>query len=431
MNRHWLSPLVSGLVLLLLPLTASAQSPQHLTLSEARDRALQNSPRIQAGQFAALEAAQRVREVRSAYFPTLVANVTGATAPDNTRITAGALNNPTILDRVGIGASMLQTITDFGRTSDLSASASLAVDAQKADVTDRRATVLLDVDRAYFGVLRAQAVQRVAEQTVAARQLAVDQVRALSTSGLKSGLDLSVATVNLGEAQLLLAQARNDLQAAYALLSAALGVTDSFTYVLDEETLPAAPPATPDALVAAARRERADLARERLRQQSSDKFADAEATLARPTVSLAGAAGLTPAGDPSLNSTYAAVGVNVSFPVANGSLFAARRTEARLRVNENEQAVRDLETRIVRDVQLAWLDANTAYQRLGLTDQLLSQARDAADLAQQRYDLGLTSIVELTQTQLSLTRAQIDQASARYEYQARTSALLFATGALK
>jgi hypothetical protein len=39
--------------------------------------------------------------------------------------------------------------------------------------------------------------------------------------------------------------------------------------------------------------------------------------------------------------------------------------------------------------------------------------------------------VELTQAQLAKTRAEIDKASARYDYQARTAALKYQTGTLK
>jgi outer membrane protein len=93
--------------------------------------------------------------------------------------------------------------------------------------------------------------------------------------------------------------------------------------------------------------------------------------------------------------------------------------------------VKDLENRVSRDVEIALLDAQTAYQKLDLTNQLLAQSTDALDLAQQRYDLGLSSIVELTQAQLNQTRAEIEQATARYEYQARQSALRYQTGDLK
>jgi outer membrane protein len=184
-------------------------------------------------------------------------------------------------------------------------------------------------------------------------------------------------------------------------------------------------------LIANALRDRPDVARERLTQQSQARFADAERALWFPSVSLIGAAGLTPYRQAGLNGQYSAVGVNITIPLTNGNLYSARRAEAGFRASAEQQSVLDLENRVIRDVRVAWLAAQTAFERLGLTDQLLSQASDALDLAQERYNLGLSSIVELTQAQLSQTRAQIEQATARYEYQARAATLRFQTGALR
>ena len=409
----------------------SAQGVQRLSLKEAEDRAVQNHPQIRAGQYAALAGGETVRQLKSAYFPTVFGSFTGAEAPSGTRLAAGGLNNPTVLDRFAFGFSASQMLTDFGRTSDLTASATLHVDSQQQDVTDRRATVLLQVDRAYFDALRAQAILRVAEQTVAARQLVVDQVTALASTGLKSALDLSFARVNLSEAQLLLLQAQNGVQASYAGLSAALGAPQTATYELNDEPLPEAPPAGSGPLIAQALRDRPDVARERYTQQSEAKLAEAERALWFPTISLIGAAGMTPLHQIGLTDRYSALGVNVMVPLANGSLYSARRSEAAFRASAQQQVLQDLENRVARDVQIAWLDAQTAFERLDLTNQLLAQASDALDLAQQRYNLGLSSIVELTQAQLNQTGAQIEQATARYEYQARSAALRYQTGALK
>ena len=70
--------------------------------------------------------------------------------------------------------------------------------------------VLLAVNRAYFGVLRAEAVLKVAEETVKARQILTDQITTLEKNKLRSMLDVSFAEVNLAQAQLLLVQAQND-----------------------------------------------------------------------------------------------------------------------------------------------------------------------------------------------------------------------------
>jgi outer membrane protein len=408
-----------------------AQDVVRLSLQDAEQQALRNHPAIRAGEYATLAAGEAVREVRSAYMPTVYGSFTGVQAQSGSVLTAGGLNNSSVVDRFAYGFSASQMLTDFGRTSNLSASATLRVDSQEKDVEARRASVLLDVDRSYFDALRARAVERVAEQTVKARQLVVDQVTALAASGLKSTLDLSFAKVNLSEAQLLLLQAKNDVNGSDARLSAALGVQGRAAYDLNDEVLPEPPPADASALVAHALTNRPDVVQHRLAGEASVKLADAERALWWPTLSLMGAAGMTPLHQVGLPDRYSAVGLNVTVPVTNGSLFAARHAEAAFRARAEQQAVKDLENRVIRDVQIALLDVQTAYQRVDLTNQLLAQSTDALDLAQQRYNLGLSSIVELTQAQLNQTRAQLEQATARYECQARQSALRYQTGDLK
>jgi outer membrane protein len=409
----------------------AAQMAPPLSLRDAEARALQNHPQILAGQYTAQSGAEVTREVRSAYFPAVYGSVTGAEAQDGSRIAAGGLNNPIILDRAAAGISVSQLVTDFGRTSNLVETASLRAQALQQSAVVDRADVLLQVDRAYFGALRAQAILRVATDTVAARQLVADQVGALFQSNLKSGLDVSFAKVNLSEAQLLLLQARNDRAAAFAMLATALGQTDAPAYVLSEEPLPPQPPTDEAAVVTQALRDRPDVAGERLARESAAKFADAERALWFPTVSAIGAAGLAPFRQAGLNPNYSAIGINVSVPLTNGNLFAARHTEASLRASAEGEHLRDLENRVTRDVRLALLDAQSAFQRLDLTNQLLDQASQAQELAEARYNLGLSSIVELTQAQLNKTRAEIEQASARYDYQARMAALRYQTGSLK
>jgi outer membrane protein len=68
---------------------------------------------------------------------------------------------------------------------------------------------------------------------------------------------------------------------------------------------------------------------------------------------------------------------------------------------------------------------------MDLTNQLFTQASDAFDLAEARYNLGLSSIVEYTQAQLNKTEAEIEQARAKYEYQTRTVMLRYQMGGLR
>jgi outer membrane protein len=105
--------------------------------------------------------------------------------------------------------------------------------------------------------------------------------------------------------------------------------------------------------------------------------------------------------------------------------------EARFRALEADQRLRDEAQAIARDVRTAWASATVAYQRLDVTAQLLRQATLALDLAQGRYNLGLSSIVELTQAQLNVTGAEIENLSAKYDYQSQDATLQYTLGALR
>jgi len=413
------------------PTLSAPQAPaQKLTLKDAEAMALRNHPLLQAATYDAEAASQVTREAKSAYYPTATGSLTGAGALSNSRIAAGFLNNPLILNRYSNGLEVHQLITDFGRTSNLVASARLGAKAASESAQQTEQDVLLAVNRAYFRVLRAAAVLKVAEETVKARQILADQVTTLEKNKLKSMLDVSFAQVDLAQARLLLVQAQNDEKAAYAELGNALGLANPQPSDLTEEPMPPVPPAEPTDLIAQALQNRPDLASARFSHDAAVRYARAERDLWMPTISAAGAAGLTPAYQVPLSDRYAAAGINVNIPIFNGFLFSARHEEANLRAQATDQGRRDLADRIARDVRTAWLDAGTAYQRLAVTAQLLHQATLALDLAQGRYKLGLSSIVELSQAQLNLTQAQIADTSAKYDFQIQTAVLSYQVGQL-
>jgi outer membrane protein len=286
------------------------------------------------------------------------------------------------------------------------------------------------VDRAYFGVLRAEAVLKVAQDTVRARRLVANQAATLAANRLKSNLDVSFANVNLADAELLLASAQGDVRASTAALAAALGYPNQRSFVLAQEPTPAAPPDDPRSLIGEAIQNRPELASLRYQAEAAERFTKAERALSYPAISSIASLGLVPAGVAALSSRYGAVGVNVSIPILNGGLFKARRTEAELRARSAQENTKDLQNTIVRDVQVAYLTAITGFERLGLTSKLLDQAQLALKLAQSRYDLGLSSIVELSQAQLNLTSAQIANTSAKYDYQTQWSVVQYQIGAL-
>ena len=409
------------------------QEPTTLTLPQAREMALRNHPQIKVADLKALAARQVTRQARAGFFPNISANVVAVgTADDNTRLSAiGALNNPSIFDRNAEGLLISQLITDFGRVANLTGSARLRAEAEANNAQASREQILLAVDGAYYGALQAQAVTRVAQQTVTARQVFLDQVGIMASNKLRSDLDVSFARVSVEDARLLLSKAQNDLEAAFAQLANLMGLQETKPYKLTEGTMPSQVSTNVSEFVQQALNLRPDLLSLRQQQEASVKFARGERALRYPTISAVGSVGVAPIHGPELDDSYAAAGLILSVPLFAGGYYSARQQEAELRAQAAEESLRDLENNIIRDVRVTWLNAQNAYERFRISGQLLENARQSMDLAQARYNAGLSSIVEFNQAQLNLISAQISYATTQYEYLVQRSALSFQTGTLR
>jgi outer membrane protein len=418
--------------------TTPAGTPVRLNRAQAEQLALKNNPRISVGKLLALAQHQVYRETRSSELPDFHGNITAVDANEGSRIGAGALNAPRLLEHAGAGVTLSQLITDFGRTVNLVSSAKLREKAENANALATTEDIVLATDQAFFNALQAQALLKVAQQTVNTRQSVEHQIDELAKNKLKSNLDLSFAEVNLSQAKLLLLDAQNNLDSSLAALTAILGFDKQVTYELnDEEPIVPAPPPDVDVLVNTALQQRPDLQALNYDQQAAEKFRRAQRDLLFPTISALGIAGGTPVRPDCfggcfpnyfISSWYGAIGVNMSIPIFNGFLFTAQASEANYRAKAAAESTRDLRDRVVRDVRTAWLSANTAFQRVGVAAELAKEAEMGLSLAQGRYNLGLGSIVELSQAQLQQTDAAIGYVNSQYQYRLALSTLNFETG---
>ena len=406
-------------------------SGPRLTLADAERMGIQHNPNVSIAHLLQLAQAQVVRETRSADLPTAFANFTAVDAHDNSRITAGALNSPHIFNKAAGGLTVDQLITDFGRTHNLIKSAKSTARAQLESERATAEDITLAADQAFYQALSAQSVLRVAQQTVNTRQTTEQQIGALSNSKLRSTLDLSLADVQVSQAKLLVLDAQNALSSAMANLNAILGSDTDTQYDLVDET-PANPQPAPsniEDMVQLAFRQRPDLLALQDRSLAAKQFSSAEHDLLRPTISALATAGGTPVRDDQiLSSWYGAAGANVNIPVFNGFEYTARAKEADLRSSAAQEQTRNLRDNIARDVRAAALNAQIAFQRIGVTQELLTQANTALELAQARYKVGLSGIVDLTQAQLAQTEAEIGVANARFTYQTALAVIRYQTG---
>jgi outer membrane protein len=374
-----------------------------------------------------------VKETLAGYFPTANAYEDAVGANDEgTRIMAGGLNNPSVYDRGAGGLAVSQLITDFGRTANLTASSKFQAQAESQNANATREQVLLQVNVSYFGALEAQAVLHVAQQTFDTRQLLLDQVSLLASNKLRSELDVSFARVAVQEGKLLLQKAQNDTDDSMTSLSTALGYRDPRPFQLIE-SLQSVFSNTNDIsqLVETALAGRPELLSLRDEYAAALRFAKSERDSRLPTVQAIGVVGDAPAHDSHLPDNYAVGGIQLSLPLFAGGLYAARQHEAELKAQADAELLRTVEDNVVRDVHIAWLNVNNALEQLRTTEELVQNAAEAYDLAEARYKIGSSSIVELSQAQLSLTSAQIANTNARYNVLIQQANLDYQTGALR
>ncbi|HEY5253814.1 MAG TPA: TolC family protein [Acidobacteriaceae bacterium] len=407
--------------------------PAALTLHDAEQIAIRNNPRIRVAQLLARAQHQVYRQTRAGYLPQLQGGAVAAQANSGSRFTFDGLRSTRLITHAGGGLDFHQLITDFGRTTNLMASSKLYEKAQDAQAQASTLDIVLITDQAFYDALEAQALVKVAQQTVDTRRTTDQQITELTNNKLRSTIDLAFADEDLARAQLLLLDAQTQYNNAINALTAVLGFDRPMTYTVEEtEGTVSTPPPDQDQLVAMALKQRPDLMALDYDQQAAKKYARAQWEQLMPTLDTMAVVGGTPIRDDQYftSNWFGAVGVDLEVPIFSGFRYTAQAHEAEDRAQAAQENLRDLRDRVVRDVRDSWLQTNTSYQKIAVTQKLLKASNMGLRLAQARYKLGLSSIVELSQSQLEQTQASIENVNARYEYELSLAALNYQLGNL-
>jgi outer membrane protein len=406
-------------------------SPPSLSLAEAERIALANHPDIKASVFDELAATEAVNVARAGYKPQAYGEAVQAFAPGGTRIAAyNAITDPTIVQRTALGVGITQYISDFGRTGDLVQAAEFDARTQMAAADRTRDLVVLAVTQAYFDVLRANALLVVANETSNERRTLLHRIRALQHAGLRSTLDLAIASRDVASADQLVLEARNRRLDAFAELTEALGSSDYSIYRLsDVDRLPDVP-ADFTALETAAVKDNPQFLASQSAEYASRARELAAARLSAPTVTGYGFFGGAPFRESNVSfpSPYAAAGVNVTVPIYTGGAIGAQRREARAAAAAAFEASVAVRNRLLRDVRVAYEDVKTARGNVDVSDRILQTADEALHDTTVRYRIGLSTIADVSEAELARTQAAIAETNARYDFVLRNADLEFATG---
>jgi outer membrane protein len=402
-----------------------------LTRMQAEQAALKNNPRVSISQLLALAQHQVVREARAADLPTAAGAITAEKALDASRIPAGSLTASRVLTHAGGGGNFTQLITDFGRTHNLVFTQKLQEQVATTNSLATREEIVLAADQAFYDALTAQAVLQVANQTVIARQAAQTQVNQMTQNNLKSTLDLSFANVNLSQSQLLQLDAQNNADATMATLDTVLGLDHEVAYqLIDDAGTNPNPPPDFNPLIQTALTQRPDLQSLTFGQQSAQKFARAQRDQRLPSITAAGTLGTIPirVDQYYTNNWWGGYWGKHEYPDFQRSSLWGRSERGEISspggCGAHSRSARSDCARCAHCVAAGEqrLPENWGNRRT------TQQANTALQLAQTRYQLGLSSIVELSQAQLQQTSAAIDNTNAQYDYRLSLATLNYQIG---
>jgi len=409
--------------------TGTSAGPDKLSITQAVQLALANSPDLQAAE-QRLEAAQaRVGMARSRYLPQVSFNGIAKLG------LAGATNGLALLGlpaspfyrNLAEAANVNQDIFDFGRTRHATSVARAEVEATKQELAGTRLRVEEQAKVAFLRVLSAQRVIQVRQQALRERQSIERKAQEFFQAGLSSKLDANLVEVGLRGAELALAQARDDEQEAWAELFAALGRPEGTHYDLVEPQFTLASPDRLPSEIDQALVTRPDLRALQAELEAQQQRVEYAQSLRRPVL-----LGVFSGGYARFEELTAAQlmagGLGLVAPLyTGGGLEAQVRAERHaLDALRARYASRILGVRV--EVSRARADLLKALDSAQASQQIAAYAEEALRLAQTRYRAQLTSFVELLTAEASTEQARADYAQAVYNYQISRAHLNTAVG---
>ncbi|HTL63307.1 MAG TPA: TolC family protein [Nitrospira sp.] len=442
MNSKATALFVIAVWMLSIEIATATDAGRTLSLDEAVRSGLELHPMIRLAEHDVLGAEAVAKQIEAANYPQVSAiwQNTGG----NTRVLAnlsvsGSLPKPTnYLTTPGVRVDYL--ITDFGYTAHSVLASRALADASGKDVSTIKALVALNIKQAYLNCQKQQRFVDIQRDLLKRWQLVFAQAQGFYKKELRAKLDVETATAQMNQAELSLLRAQNDLKVSFAVLNHAMGRPTVETYELSPISLPPIAESSLDALYESALSQRPELQGNVDRIKAAEEGIKAAKALRYGNITAIGTAGYTwwsreeqPSGkevsNPGAQLGFWGAGGTSAFPLYTGGRLDGKVDEAEARKSEVQATARQIVNDVVLQVTRAQLSSQTAEQQIRVAEERVAHAREALNLASERYKVSLGSILDLVAAIAFMTASEVGLAEARYEYQASRVALNYAVGA--
>jgi len=421
-------------------------SSQTLTLKAAVESALQQNPAFRATKDDSDIARAQLKQVQSTWYPRFDfhQDFTRGNNPVyvfGTKLTQrqftaadfalNKLNTPTPFDNFQTRLDGRWLLFDSGETLFHQRGAKKLVTASDFATEQARQDLILEVMRAYYGVLVLQENLKAANDAVKTAEVNQQRMETMHTAGLLVDSDLFSAKVFVSQMKDRQIRAQNALALAEMQLARQTGAA------LDESIEPAGTLHQPGTLgktidewTHLALEQRPALRAAELQQTAADEERKAVKSEFGPKLALFGSTerdAMTLAGPSGSNWTG---GARLDFNLFAGGAQKARLAEASARESKAKHNVEWFRSGIQMEVRKAYLDGNAAAQRATAAQDAADQAKESLRIIQNRYQTGLTTVTELLRSQTAQLDATIAYLAAVQDWQIARAQLERAAGVL-
>jgi outer membrane protein len=446
MNRARIYPAVTLLLSLAFGVgTPASSGGPLLTLDEAIEVALDGNHLIGAAEANAQAAEEGWQERRSGRLPRIdvIETVSLTTNPafvfanklGQENFTAAdfdinQLNQPDALSNFNTKLAVTQPLWTGGRVKHGSEAARLAFESASSGLERTRQNVIRQVVESYSGAVLAANQLRVARESLETAQAHVKLVMDLREAGLVVDSDVLQARLRETEVQELVIRSESAVEITRAALNLALGRDLGTPYSLPPSIDPGnASEEDLDLLVSEALAHRPDL-------RAAEIGVEALGQVARAERGANFDVGLTGLAEANAENFIGAEGTNWSVILgARFTIFDGKSTGSRVKRVQQERLAAEQTRAMLRksidlEVRRAFHDLRASRKRLEQSTQAASLAEESLRIVRDRYQEGLTTLVELLDVETALTSARTRTIAARRDVLVSEARLDLACGRL-
>jgi outer membrane protein len=411
------------IALLVLPVVAAAQTPDTtfhpISMGEAVRLAHENNVSNITANNSIRSASNQVRSARAQLLPTLTA-------------TAG--QNKTFGSRLGERNTLIPIDPKWGYNTGLRANKTL-FDAGKsfADVRTQRANVAaaqanevnteyniaLQVKQAYNAVLAAKESESAARAQLATAELQLQTSIAKVNAGAANISDSLRSVVQVGTARLAVLAAQNTFRTQSATLTRLVGTPYFVTAQLSDSVQHTAAPIDSSTVIELAqsgptiRAANAEVAAATAAQRSA-KAAYLPTITMNASFSGSGASSIY-----GFNGAFPysrSIGFNLNYPLFNGFQRENQVASAQISLENAQAQARDARLAVQQSVITGIANLRNAEETMQVQEVNVRASQEDLRVVTQRYELGASTLLEVTTSQQNLVNAQQQLIQARLNY---------------